>query len=327
MVDCFRGLLTEVAFSLASRTIDGPGPGEVLVQNCWMSVDPYMRFHMMEQKHYPNWQIDEPLDGGAIGKVIASNASEFAPGDYVESWFGWREYFVAAPDALKKVDPDLAPLRSYLGAVGMPGLSAYVGLMRIGELKDGQTVFVSGAAGAVGSVACQIAKAKDCIVIATAGSEEKCAWLRDVAKVDHVINYKTCENLKKAVGAAAPNGINVFFDNVGGDHLVAALAHMAMHGRLAICGTISQYNSLTKPVGPHNLNLVVPKSLRLEGFEIADHWDAYPQFRADMARWIGEGRMHCQETVYEGVESAPRAFLDLFSGGNLGKMLVRLGPE
>ncbi|MGE3142044.1 MAG: NADP-dependent oxidoreductase [Hyphomonadaceae bacterium] len=315
------------AFELATAAITGPGAGEVLVRNAWMSVDPYMRFQMMEQQHYPTWEIGKVLNGGALGRVIESNTPEFKAGDYVESSYGWREYFVAPPGALSKIDPALAPLRSYLGAVGMPGLSAYVGLLRTAGLKQGERVFVSGAAGAVGSVACQIAKAMDCEVVATAGSDEKCDWLKEAAKVDHAINYKTCGKLKAAVRAAMPKGINVFFDNVGGDCLVAGIANMADFGRIAICGTISQYNNTSRAVGPHNLNLVVPKRIRLEGFEIADHWDARPEFLADMGRWIRAGKMQCLETVHEGLEHAPQAFIDLFDGGNLGKMLVQIGPE
>jgi NADPH-dependent curcumin reductase CurA len=292
-----------------------------------MSVDPYMRFQMMEQKHYPGWEIGKPLNGYAIGEVVDSTVADFAPGHFVESRLGWREYFLATPDKLTKVDPQLAPLRSYLGAVGMPGLSAYAGLMRTGGLKDGETVFVSGAAGAVGSVACQIAKAKGCMVIGTTGLDEKCDWLRRVAKVDHAINYRTCGKLKAAVAEAAPKGINLFFDNVGGDHLVAGIANMADFGRIVICGTISQYNTTSRATGPHNLNLVVPKRIRLEGFEIADHFDMYPAFREDMGRWLREGRMHCEETVFDGIEQAPKAFIELFNGGNLGKMLVRIGAE
>jgi len=248
-------------------------------------------------------------------------------GDHVVSQFGWREHFVASPEALEKVDPTLAPLRSYLGAVGMVGLSAYVGLIKIAGLRDGETVFVSGAAGAVGNVACQIAKAMGCRVIGATGSDEKCAWLEAVAGVDKAINYRTTDNLKAEVREAAPEGVDVFFDNVGGDHLVAAIANMNDFGRIAVCGTISQYNATTKPVGPSNLNLVVPKRLRLEGFEIADHWDETPRFLADMGRWIGDGRMVCKETVFDGIENAPKALIGLFRGENIGKMLVRLGPD
>ena len=330
------GMPTEDAFELAEAKVPAIQDGQVLVRNIWMSVDPYMRFHMMDQKHYRPFQIGEALTGGAIGQVVESRSPDWKPGEFIRSGLGWREYYAAtvtpAPGApavtgFHKVDPKLGPLRAYLGNVGMPGLSAYVGLMRIGELKRGQTVLISGAAGAVGVVACQIAKAMDCTVIAFAGTDEKCAYLRDVLGVDHAINYRTAGKLKAAVRALAPQGINVFFDNVGGETLEAALGNMAHFGRLAICGTISQYNSTTKPVGPSNLNLVVPNALRVEGFEIADHQDMNPQFLADMGKWIAEGRIDFTDTVIEGIENAPSALIGLFKGENLGKMLVRIGPD
>lgn len=332
------GMPDESAFALAETTVPPVGEGQVLVRNLWMSVDPYMRFQMMEQKHYPTWEIDKVINGGAIGQVVESRTPAFQVGDFVQSTLGWREAFVATPDGaavpptpgrsspLKKVDPQLGALRFYLGSLGMPGLSAYVGLMRIGALKPRERVLVSGAAGAVGLVACQIAKALDCFVVALAGTDEKCAYLEKVTGVDKAINYRTAGNLKHAVRAAAPEGVDVFFDNVGGEALEAALGNMRHFGRLVICGTISQYNSTTKPVGPTNLNLVVPNALRLEGFEIADHQDMQSDFLADMGKWLAEGRIDLQDTVVDGIENAPKALIGLYKGDNLGKMVVKIGP-
>lgn len=332
------GMPQESDFEVAETKAPPVKDGQVLVRNLWMSVDPYMRFHMMEQKHYPVWPLNGPGGALAIGKVVESRSPEWKVGDYVGSGLGWREYFVADGHAtpepshrwrppLMKIDPKLGPLRSYLGNLGMPGFSGYVGLMRIGALKPGETVLVSGAAGAVGVVVCQIAKAMDCKVIAFAGTDEKCDWLTRVARVDHAINYRTAGPLKKALRAVAGDGVDVFFDNVGGEALEAALGNMRHFGRLVICGTISQYNSTSKPVGPANLNLVVPNALRLEGFEIADHWDLEPKFYEDMAKWIAAGKMDLHDTVVEGIENAPKALIGLFKGENLGKMLVRIGPE
>lgn len=323
------GMPKESDFELAETEVPAPGEGEVLVRNIWMSVDPYMRGRMYDRESYvPPFQIGKPLEGGAIGQVVASNAPELKVGDYVQSMMGWREYFVAKPDALQKIE-DVAgvPIQAYLGTLGMPGLTAYAGLLRIGELKDGETVFVSAASGAVGSVVCQIAKAKGCYVVGSAGSDEKCQWLEEVAGIDKAINYKTCGNLMDAVGEAFPKGIDVYFENVGGEHLEAALEHMRPFGRLAMCGMISQYNATEPAPGPSNLIYMVGKSLKMQGFIVSNHLDMLPDFVRDMSKWIAEGKMKWQETVEEGIERAPHAFLNLFTGGNFGKMLVKIGPD
>jgi len=325
------------AFELAETRLEPLRDGQILVRNSWMSVDPYMRFQMMEQNHYQGWQIGQVIDGGAIGRVVESRSPEWKVGDVVSSLRGWREAYVAtvqpsgAPPqdrvGLQKLDTMGLPMRDFLGGLGIPGISAYAGMIRIGALKEKESVLISGAAGAVGIVACQIAKAMNCRVVGIAGSDEKCAWLRETAGVDETINYRNVKSLNSAVRAAAPDGIDLFFDNVGGDALVAALGSMRHFGRLVICGTISQYNVRGKTVGPYNLNLVVPKALRLEGFEIADHLDLRPQFLQDMARWMKAGKMKFHNTVLEGIENAPGALVGLFKGDNLGKMLVRIGPD
>ncbi len=312
-------------FELAEATLPDPGPGEALVRNLWMSVDPYMRGRMYDRESYvPPFQIGQPLQGGAIGEVVASNDPALKPGDRVESMFGWREAFVAPAAGLQKL-PDLnVPTQAFLGVLGMPGMTAYTGLLNIGDPKPGETVFVSGAAGAVGSVVAQIAKIKGCTVVASAGSDAKIAWLKSRG-VDHGVNYKTCGPLLDAVRAAAPKGIDVYFDNVGGEHLEVALELARPFARFAECGMIAQYNDTAPRPGPRNLIYVVGKSLKIQGFIVSNYWSQRPQFLADMAGWIAEGKIAWEETVEDGIANAPQAFLNLFSGANTGKMLVKLG--
>jgi len=228
---------------------------------------------------------------------------------------------------MQKVDPSLAPLPAYLGVLGLPGLTAYSGFLRIGQPKEGETVFVSAAAGAVGAVVCQVAKLKGCYVAGSVGSDEKAEWLRREAGVDAAINYKTCGNLEAAVKTAAPQGIDVYFENVGGEHLEVALSLMNRLGRIVACGMISQYNAVEPPPGPRNIILVVAKSLTLQGFIVSNYLDRVPSFFADMGQWIREGKIKWSETIVEGIANAPKAFLGLFTGANFGKMLVRLGPD
>jgi NADPH-dependent curcumin reductase CurA len=230
---------------------------------------------------------------------------------------------VAPVGAFMKLPATNVPPQAYLGVLGMPGLTAYAGLLTIGEPKPGETVFVSGAAGAVGSLVCQIAKIKGCTVVASAGSEGKVAWLK-ASGIDHAINYKTCGDLLEAVRAAAPKGIDVYFDNVGGEHLEVALEVARPFARFAECGMISQYNDTAPKPGPRNMIYVVGKSLKIQGFIVSSYWGQRPQFWADMAEWIGAGKIKWEETVEHGIENAPTAFLNLFVGANTGKMLVKL---
>src|SRR5690606_16363206 len=266
-------------------------------------------------------------EGGAIGQVLVSKSPKFKAGDFVNSMFGWREYAIGSAKAFQKVDPSVAPVEAYLGVLGMPGLTAYAGLLRIGELKDGETVFVSAASGAVGSVVCQLAKAHGCYVVGSAGSDEKCKWLTEVAGIDKAINYKTCGDLNQAVADAFPKGIDVYFENVGGAHLEAAINAMRPFGRIAMCGMIEQYNDTTPRPGPSNIIQVVGKSLRIQGFIVSNYFQHIGEFFAEMGPLIQGGKMHWEETVEEGIENAPKAFLNLFKGANFGKMLVKIGPD
>lgn len=319
------GMPQPAHFELASVELGAPGAGEVLVRNRYMSVDPYMRGRMYDRPSYvPPFQLGEVLQGGAVGEVIESNDPSLAPGDLVNSMFGWREAYVAPAAALQKL-PSIpgVPVQAFLGVLGMPGLTAWSGLLEIGQPKEGETVFVSGGAGAVGSVVAQIAKIKGCTVVASAGSDEKCAWLK-AAGIDHAINYKTAPNLLAAVKAAAPKGIDVYFDNVGGEHLEVAIELARPFARLVECGMIANYNATGPTPGPRNIIMVVGKSIRMQGFIVTQFAHLQPQFLDDMGGWIAEGRIRWEETVFDGVAKAPDAFVGLFSGSNTGKMLVRL---
>jgi hypothetical protein len=311
-------------FELASAEAREPGPGEVQVRNRFMSVDPYMRGRMWDRPSYvPPFQIGQPLQGGAIGEVVASGDDAFKPGDLVTSMWGWREAFTAPASTLQKAETHGLPPQALLGVAGMPGMTAYVGLLKIAAMKEGDVVFISAAAGAVGAVACQIAKIKGATVIGSAGGPQKVAYLKEIG-VDAAIDYQAEPDLTAALAAAAPKGIDVYFDNVGGSHLEAALNAARPFARFAICGMISLYNAAEPVPGPSNLPLIIGKRLRIEGFIVSDHGDLGPQAARDMAEWIAAGKLQARETIDEGIEAAPGAFLKLFNGENFGKMLVRL---
>ena len=318
------GLPKESDFQLTVSTIAEPGDGEVLVRNLYMSVDPYMRGRMNDVKSYsPPFKLGEALEGGAVGRVERSRNPNFKEGDIVNNGLGWREAFVSDGRGLTRIDANAAPMTAYLGVLGGTGLTAYVGLLDIGKPKPGETVFVSAAAGAVGSIAGQIARIKGCRVVGSAGSREKVNFLVNELGFDAAINYRE-GNLDQALAAHCPNGIDVYFDNVGGDHLQAALGLMNAFGRVSACGMISQYNNAQPVPGPNNLTNIVRNRLLVQGFIISDHLDRRAAFLADMSAWIREGEIKHRETVVEGLENAPRAFLGLLQGENTGKMLVKL---
>ncbi|MEM9738364.1 MAG: NADP-dependent oxidoreductase [Pseudomonadota bacterium] len=315
------------------KRVDCPAPapanGQIQVRNSWMSVDPYMRGRMRDiQSYVPPFQIGEVMQGGAVGHVISSAHPDYAEGDLVSSMAGWREGFTAPPDEVmaRKLPETGLPESAFLGVAGMPGLTAYSGILRIAELKENDTVFVSGAAGAVGSTVVQIAKIKGCTVIGSAGGADKCAFVKALG-ADDVIDYKTAKGwhgLADQLNTAAPSGIDVYFDNVGGDHLTAAIECARPFARMALCGMIAQYNNTNVAPGPHNIIMAVGKQLKLQGFIVSSHQDMQPDFLRDMSTWIPAGQMKFHETVLEGIEKAPEAFMGLFSGANTGKMLVKL---
>src|SRR5580658_1050309 len=320
-----QGVPTAANFELASVALPAPGPGEVQVKNTWMTVDPYMRGRMNDVRSYaPPFALGEAMQGGAIGVVAKSNDPSLKEGDLVQSFFGWREAFNAPAGAVQKLDTHGLPPQAFLGYAGMPGLTAYVGLLRIAETKGDDVVFVSGAAGAVGSVACQIAMLKGHTVIASAGGADKIAFLRDLG-VDQAIDYKAEPDLSAAVLRAAPGGVDVYFDNVGGAFLEAALIAAKPFGRFALCGMISDYNNTDLGQGVRGLVMAVGKSLTLRGFIVSNHADMQSAYVEELAGWVAAGKIKSRETVKEGIENAPAAFLGLFKGENLGKMLVKLG--
>ncbi len=311
-------------FQLAEVEVPDPTSGQLLVRNQWMSVDPYMRGRMNDTRSYVQpFALGDPLDGGAVGEVVASGDDRFSVGQTVLHQLGWREYALVPADGARPVDPELAPVSAYLGVLGMPGLTAYVGLLDIAGLRDGDVVFVSAAAGAVGSAAGQIARLRGCRVIGSAGSDEKVAFVRDELGFDAAFNYRD-GSVHELLAAAAPEGIDVYFDNVGGDHLEAALFALRNFGRVAMCGAISMYNATDAPPGPRNTALAVSRRLTLRGFIVSDHFDRFPDFAREVGGWVREGKLSYRETVIEGIERAPEAFIGLLRGENVGKMVVRL---
>ena len=299
--------------------------GQVLVRNTIMSVDPYMRGRMNDVESYvPPFQIDQPLDGGAVGTVIESRVEQLPVGTKVTHGLGWREHAILAGDAVRPLTARGVPDSAYLGVLGMPGLTAYAGLLLAGEMREGDAVFVSGAAGAVGSAVGQIAKLKGASrVIGSAGTPEKIARLEELG-FDAAFNYHDGD-VTEQLAKAAPEGIDVYFDNVGGDHLEAAIANLRTDGRVAMCGAISQYNSTEPASAPHNLALAIGKRLTLRGFVIDKYAEqARADFERDMGRWIADGSIHWDETARDGLDAAPQAFIDLLDGANTGKMIVNL---
>ena len=311
-------------FEFADVEVPDPGPGQILVRNTYMSVDPYMRGRMNDVKSYvPPFQLGHALEGAAVGEVVASEAEGFAPGDVVVHQLGWREHALLDASHARKVDAGGLPESAFIGVLGMPGLTAYAGLLDVGELREGDVVFVSGAAGAVGSLAGQIAKLRGNTVIGSAGSPEKVAHLIDDLGFDKAFNYKDGD-VTGQLAAAAPDGIDVYFDNVGGDHLEAAIAVLNRNGRVALCGAISGYNATEPEAGPTNMMQVVGKRLTLRGFIVTDHGKRLKDLFAEVAPAVRDGRIQFRETVVEGLDNAPRAFVDLLRGANVGKMVVKL---
>ena len=316
-----EGLPTTEHFQVVETTLDDPGQGEVLVKNTYMSVDPAMRPALSNGQQ----RVNAIMTGGAIGVIVASRNDRYREGDTVQHGSGWREYFISDGQWLQPLNPDGFPETLYMHALGTTGFTAWGGMLITGRLKEGENVFVSAAAGAVGSVAAQIAKIKGCYVIGTAGTTAKCDWLRDELDLDAVINYKEGV-LRKSLKSAAPNGLDVYFDNVGGEHLDAALPRMNVWGRIPICGMISAYNNFGAiSTGVTTLSNMVYQRITMQGFVVFDFEDRREQFLSDMKEWVRTGRMKYEETIFEGIESAPKALIGLFTGENVGKMLVRLG--
>jgi NADPH-dependent curcumin reductase CurA len=321
-----EGWPTPDNFTVVEVPVPSPGPGQVLVRNLFISVDPYMRGRMNDVRSYaPPFTLGAVLDGGAIGEVIASADDSRRVGDVVLHGAGWREYAVLNAASTRVVDPALAPVTAYLSVLGGNGLTAYAGLLDVAAMKPGETVFVSAAAGSVGSLVGQIAKLKGAgRVVGSAGSAAKVQRLLALG-FDAAFDYHD-GSIRKSLRAAAPDGIDVYFDNVGGDHLEAAISAFRLNGRAAICGAIAQYNSTEPPAAPRNMAQLIAKRLTLRGFLVSDHAGLRDQFLREMAGWLNSGEVRYDETIVDGLENAPDAFLGLLRGENLGKMLVRIGP-
>lgn len=320
-----QGAPTPDNFRIVEVDLPELAEGQVLVANTVMSVDPYMRGRMNDVKSYvPPFQVDQPLDGGAVGTVIASRSDQLSVGTTVLHALGWREHAVLDAKAACPVDTEVASDSAYLGVLGMPGMTAYAGLLLAGEMHEGDTVFVSGAAGAVGSLVGQIARLNGATrVIGSAGSAEKVARVKELG-FDAAFDYHD-GTVREQLAAAAPDGIDVYFDNVGGDHLEAAIASLNTDGRVAMCGAIAQYNSAEPPAAPRNLALAIGKRLTLRGFVISKYADQVrEEFQQRMGEWLAAGNIRWDETFRDGLDAAPQAFIDMLEGANTGKMLVRL---
>ena len=313
------GLPKPEDFQLVEEKLSELGDGQVLVKNIFISVDPYMRGGMR------SGNSGQALQGGCVGKVIQSNSEKLNVGDHVVGYLGWRDFYIAPADSLQSINSTIAPLQSYLGAVGMPGRTAYFGLLDIGQPQDGETVFVSAAAGAVGSIVCQIAKIKGCKVVASAGTDKKLQWLTEKARVDAVINYNQIDDLEVELRKHCPDGIDIYFENVGGIHFQAALAVMNMHGRIPLCGMISQYNDIEPTPGPTNLSSAIGKRIKIQGFIVTDYENRTQEFYQNMRKWIAEDKITWEETIINGLENAPEAFISLFTGDKIGKIVVKVG--
>lgn len=310
-------------FEFTEQKIPQPAEGEILLKTKYVSVDPYLRGRMRDEKSYiASFEIGKPLESGIIAEVVKSNNKNFQKGDFVNGILQWKQFQTSNGTGLNKVDRNKAPLKAYLGILGLTGITAYLGLDKIGNPKKGETLLVSGAAGAVGSIAGQIGKIKGCRVVGIAGSEEKIDRIQEKFGFDAAINYKTTNNMKKAIADACPDGVDVYFDNVGGEILDAALANMNKFGRVINCGAISLYNETKIQTGPRVEPLLIKNSILMQGFIVRDFVKDFGPAQKQLGKWMEDDKLNYLETVVEGFDSIPQAFIDLFDGKNKGKMIV-----
>ena len=320
-----HGLPRETDFQLVETPVPKPGAGEALVHAMYLSVDPYMRGRIGGHNGYAkSVEIGAVVVGEVAGRVIESNDPRLAKGDYVEGSLGWQEYAVASAKTLRKIDPKSAPVSTALYVLGIPGLAAYFGLLDICKPQPGECVVVSGAAGAVGSLAGQIAKIKRCRVVGIAGSDEKVNYLTNDIGFDFAFNYKTDADYEAKLRELAPNGIDVYFDNVGGPITDAAISRLNTRARVAVCGQISQYNLEQKEMGPRWLSQLVAKQAKVEGFLVRQFVDRYEEAYKQLGNWLKDGKIHYRESIVEGIENAPKAFIGMLEGQNIGKQLVKV---
>ena len=319
------GFPKESDFRLVEAPVPTPGPGQFLVQSLYLSVDPYMRGRMTAAKSYaPPVELGGVMVGGVVGQVVESHHPRFAAGEIVEGYFGWQQYALSDGAGVRKVDPSLAPISTALGVLGMPGLTAYFGLLEIGKPQPGETVVVSGAAGAVGSLVGQIAKIQGCHVVGIAGTDEKVRHVVEELGFDSAFNYKSARNYRAKLKTLCPQGIDVYFDNVGGAITDAVIPLLNVRARLVICGQISQYNLERPEMGPRWLWALIVKQARAEGFLVFQFADRFEEGIRQMAQWLKEGKLKYRENIIEGLENAPRAFIGMLKGENIGKQLVKV---
>jgi NADPH-dependent curcumin reductase CurA len=315
----------ETDFRVEEAPVPEPRHGEVLVKGLYLSLDPYQRGRMRDAASYAApVGLGEVMTGGIVGEVVKSNHAGFKAGDIVEDRLGWQEYAIGGAPTLRKVDPSLAPISTANGVLGMPGLTAYFGLLEVGQPRPGETIVVSAASGAVGQVVGQIGRIMGCRVVGVAGGARKCAFVRDELGFDACVDYKAGNDLDAALRAACPKGIDVYFDNVGGEVSDAVLRNLNFFARVALCGSISQYNATTPPMGPRLLGTFVGKRVRAQGFIVTDYAGRAEAALRQMGEWIRAGRLKYREDIVEGIEKAPRAFIGLLRGENFGKLLVKL---
>ncbi|MDO7906743.1 NADP-dependent oxidoreductase [Paenibacillus sp. JX-17] len=321
-----EGVPSRENFEFVSEPLPQPQAGQALVRTLYLSVDPYMRGRMSDAKSYaPPYAVGDVIRGGAVGQVMESSDPRFAPGDIVSGTWGWQRYAAAETAHLMKVDPADGPISTSLHVVGMTGLTAYFGLLRIGDPQPGETVVVSGAAGAVGMIVGQIAKIKGARVVGIAGTERKVRYLKEELGFDEVIDYKAADNIQAALEQACPNGVDVYFDNVGGEISDAVLHLINRHARIPVCGQISLYNLQDQDVGPRIQPLLLKNTALMKGFLVGDYAAEAEEGRKELAGWVKKGLIQYEENIIEGFENTPDAFIGLFSGDNLGKQLVKVG--
>ncbi|WP_439482203.1 NADP-dependent oxidoreductase [Cyclobacterium plantarum] len=321
-----QGKPTLESFKTVDEEVPTAEEGELLLKTVYVSVDPYLRGRMNDAKSYiPPFELNKPIQSGIIAEVLDSHLPDFKKGDFVSGMLAWKEFQTSTGKGLTKVDPTLAKLSSYLGILGMTGLTAYLGLTEIGKPKEGETLVVSGAAGAVGTVVGQIGKLLGCKVVGITGNDEKVKLLTSTFHFDHAINYKTTADMKEAIKSTCPDGVDVYFDNVGGEISDAVLTNINKFARLPVCGAISLYNKTEVPMGPRLQPILLTKSATMRGFIIGDFASKFPTATRQLAAWLKEGKLQSSETIVEGFDNIPQAFLDLFEGKNKGKMVVKVG--
>ena len=325
LADRPRGEPSLDCFDLRERDRPQPDPGELLVRVRYLSVDPYMRGRMRDTESYAEpWDVDDALKGGVVGEVVVSDDARYEPGDLVTGNGTWADHALLDADEVAAVDPSVADPAAYLGVLGMPGRTAYFGLLEVGEPKPGDTVVVSGAAGAVGSVVGQIATLNGCRVVGFAGTDEKTRWLTEELGFDAAVNYRTTDDYGAALAEAAPDGVDVYFDNVGGPITDAVFGALNRDARVAVCGQIAHYNAEETPTGPRKLPLLIAPRARVQGLLVSDYASRYDEAADRLGGWVADGEIEHRETVVEGLENAPEAFLGLFSGDNVGKQVVQV---